>query len=269
MDSQHTHPNHLKRNYFLRVICAVVILSVNGCGNIPTPGIYKIDIQQGNVITAEMLSGLELGMEKRKVRFLLGTPLLSDTFNPDRWDYVYSFQEGGGKRLQRHLVAIFENDLLLRIEGDLIPSEFATLPDVSPDRLVTVPDQEPDTLLGHVTDVFGDKDRLPLEEKPPEDDTTEGFFDGVFGDGSDDSSSGPTAANRDDATIVNPDASQPSISETTSEPEGDVNAEADTANTRETDSDEEEAKDEIGFFERLSNEFGLEAPATQDTTVNR
>ena len=268
MDSQHTHPKHLKRNYFLLVMCAVVVLSVNGCGNIPTPGVYKLDVQQGNVITSEMLSGLEPGMERRKVRFLLGTPLLTDTFNPDRWNYVYSFQESGGKRLQRHVVTIFENDLLLRVEGDVIPSEFATLPDVSPGRVVTVPDQEPDTLLGHVTDVFGDKDRLPLEEKPPEDDTTERFFDGVFGGESDDSSYGTTAANRDDATIVNPDAGQPDTSETASEPEGDANAEADTANTPETDGDEE-AKDEIGFFERLSNEFGLEAPATQDTTVNR
>ena len=235
------------------MLSVAVLLGVTGCGNIPTPGIYKLDIQQGNVITTEMLSGLEPGMEKRKVRFLLGTALVTDTFDPNRWDYVYSFQEGGGDRVQRHIIAFFENGLLVRVDGDVSPSQFATLPTVSPDQVVTVPDQEPDTLLGRVTDIFGDKDRLPLEKKPDEDDTNEGFFDGVFGAGTDDENTGSGAAHRDDGDVSgNEVAQQPAANP---EAESVLSEDEEAAAMAATDEDEE-----VSFFERLSNEFGLEPP---------
>ncbi len=96
----------------------MVLIIVAGCGN-RLPGVYRLDIQQGNVITQEMLDQLEVGMDRRKVRFILGTPLVTDPFNQNRWDYLYSFQEGGGDRIQRHVSLLFENDLLMRIEGDV------------------------------------------------------------------------------------------------------------------------------------------------------
>lgn len=97
---------------------AVLLLIVAGCGS-KLPGVYRLDIQQGNVITQEMLDQLELGMDRRKVRFILGTPLVTDPFNQNRWDYLYSFQEGGGDRVQRHVSVMFENDQLVRIEGNI------------------------------------------------------------------------------------------------------------------------------------------------------
>lgn len=86
------------------------------------PSVYKIDIQQGNVVTQEMMSRLKPGMTKSQVRFALGTPLVSDVFHPDRWDYVYRFQKAGVLTEQHHVTVVFENDLLKRVEGDVVPA---------------------------------------------------------------------------------------------------------------------------------------------------
>ena len=85
------------------------------------PGAYKIDIQQGNVITQEMVDQLKPGMTRKQVQYVMGTPLLEDTFNEDRWDYVYSMQPGGKQRTQTTVTIFFENDRLASIKGDLKP----------------------------------------------------------------------------------------------------------------------------------------------------
>ena len=85
------------------------------------PGMYRIDVQQGSVITQDMLAKLKPGMSKRRVKFILGTPPIADTFHNNRWDYIYSYQRRGGTRQQRRVTAIFENDKLVRIEGDVTP----------------------------------------------------------------------------------------------------------------------------------------------------
>lgn len=82
------------------------------------PGVYRIDIPQGNIITQEMVDQLRPGLTKRQVTFILGTPLVRDTFHQDRWDYVYSFQRGGGERAQERLTVFFENGELSRFTGD-------------------------------------------------------------------------------------------------------------------------------------------------------
>lgn len=93
----------------------------NGSKLISFPGAYKIDIQQGNVITQKMIDQLKPGMTKSQVQYVMGTPLLEDAFNRNRWDYVYSMQAGGGKRSQKTLTLLFENDRLAAIRGDLKP----------------------------------------------------------------------------------------------------------------------------------------------------
>lgn len=84
--------------------------------------IYKIDVPQGNIVTQEMVSQLERGMDRRQVTYIMGTPLVVDVFHIDRWDYVYSFKPGGGERTQRRLSLFFENDRLARVEGDVMPA---------------------------------------------------------------------------------------------------------------------------------------------------
>ncbi|MGH8542545.1 MAG: outer membrane protein assembly factor BamE, partial [Gammaproteobacteria bacterium] len=83
------------------------------------PLVYRVDVQQGNVVTQEMLAQLEAGMDKNKVRYIMGTPLLADVFHQDRWDYVYTQQNGGDTPVERRVSLVFENDRLARIGGDV------------------------------------------------------------------------------------------------------------------------------------------------------
>jgi len=104
---------------------------LGACSYVPSlqfPGVYKIDIQQGNIITQEMIDQLRPGMTKRQVIFVMGTPLVRDPFNQDRWDYVYSYQPGGGIRGQERVTMFFENDLLTHFTGDFKPTEEAATP---------------------------------------------------------------------------------------------------------------------------------------------
>lgn len=82
--------------------------------------VYRMDIQQGNVVTQEMVAKLKKGMTRDQVRFALGTPLLADPFHPNRWDYVYRFERRGRLEEQRTLTVIFEDDRLARLEGDVV-----------------------------------------------------------------------------------------------------------------------------------------------------
>ena len=90
------------------------------CSYVPTIAPYKIDIQQGNVVTQEMVSKLKAGMSKAQVRFILGTPLLTDAFHTDRWDYIYVFKKEGVLQEQRKLTVLFAGDALKRLEGDVV-----------------------------------------------------------------------------------------------------------------------------------------------------
>ena len=122
-------------NYSTKLIVALLTLSlfnIAGCSYRPSfpklslPSVYKIDIQQGNVITQEMIDQLRPGLTKRQVQYVMGTPMIEDTFNQSRWDYVYSYQPGGEKRQQESISLFFENDLLTHFEGDFIPSNAHT-----------------------------------------------------------------------------------------------------------------------------------------------
>ena len=86
------------------------------------PGVYKISIPQGNIITQEMVDQLRPGMTKRQVIFVMGTPLVRDPYHQDRWDYVYNFQPGVGERGQERLSVLFENDQLVSLSGDFEPT---------------------------------------------------------------------------------------------------------------------------------------------------
>ncbi|NQD93536.1 outer membrane protein assembly factor BamE [Pseudomonas sp. CrR25] len=95
------------------------LIALAGCS---FPGVYKIDIQQGNVVTQDMIDQLRPGMTRRQVRFIMGNPLLTDTFHSNRWDYLYSLQPGGGERLQERVSVIFDgNDQLAGLSGDFLP----------------------------------------------------------------------------------------------------------------------------------------------------
>ncbi len=82
---------------------------------------YKIDVQQGNVLTQEMVGQLRQGQTREQVRFILGTPLLADIFHQQRWDYVYSFRNGRtGVVETRQFSVYFDRDNRLeKTSGDV------------------------------------------------------------------------------------------------------------------------------------------------------
>ena len=84
---------------------------------------YRIEIQQGNYLSQEMIGQLKLGMTREQVRFVLGTPLVADIFHADRWDYVY-YRERAGKFDQRKISVHFDKEgRLARVGGDVLPAE--------------------------------------------------------------------------------------------------------------------------------------------------
>lgn len=90
----------------------IFILLLTGC-------VYKIEIQQGNLISPEQADDLVLGMTEQEVLETLGTPLIQDPFSPGRWDYVYSLQERGELIEERRLTVFFnEEERLVKIERE-------------------------------------------------------------------------------------------------------------------------------------------------------
>ena len=105
--------------------------------------IHKVEIQQGNIIDQRMINKLRPGMGKRQVRFILGSPMINDTFHADRWDYIYR------KHISSHaptkatrMSLFFNNGALVRIEGDMRPEADDTLKKKT--EVVEVPPQDHD-----------------------------------------------------------------------------------------------------------------------------
>lgn len=108
----------------------LLVAALAGCSSVPRViSEYKIDVQQGNVLTQDMASQLKPGLTKDQVRFILGTPMLMDMFHANRWDYVYRLQKGSTGEVEiRKFSAFFDaNDKLVRVAGDVAPAQTADL----------------------------------------------------------------------------------------------------------------------------------------------
>jgi len=107
-----------------RLLIPVFLVALAGCSS--TPDIssllspYRIDVRQGNFVTPQMVALLKPGQTRDQVRFILGSPLLTDAFHADRWDYVYRFQPGYGEAQQRRLTVFFADGKLARFDGDVL-----------------------------------------------------------------------------------------------------------------------------------------------------
>lgn len=104
------------------LIIGLSLSLLGGCGNFLKP--HKISIQQGNLITRNMLTQLEQGQTKKQVKYILGTPLIKDTFAPDEWYYRYSFRLGTGEELVQLLKLSFVDDALVSIFSDPPVSQY-------------------------------------------------------------------------------------------------------------------------------------------------
>ncbi|KAA3655395.1 MAG: outer membrane protein assembly factor BamE [Proteobacteria bacterium] len=113
-------------------------LLIAGCSVTDYLSPYRIDVRQGNYVTQEMVSNLKKGMSRDQVRFALGTPLLTDAFHADRWDYVYRFAPGKGEAEQRVLTVFFEGDQLVRVEGDVVAGDPDAQPAAAENRIRSI-----------------------------------------------------------------------------------------------------------------------------------
>jgi len=184
---------------FLLWLC-VSSLTLSGCNALQelgeavpdalnnTPLMYKPTVQQGNVVTQEMVDKLQPGMNRRQVTYILGTPLLVDAFHQDRWDYIYTKEVGGGAGNKKQVSLFFEDDILVQIEGDFRPEPKEDPLEGAEETVFTVPDYKKKekgfftrTLesVGIDTDEeestpsaagLGDNDKLPEMDKESEGD---------------------------------------------------------------------------------------------------
>ncbi len=109
----------------IRLLCLlIIVIHLTACareGGLKLPGVYRVDVQQGNVIEEEMLLRLKPGMDKNQVRFIMGTPTMIDPFHTGRWEYIYTFSKGGARRDQRHITLHFKDEKLAYVDGDVVP----------------------------------------------------------------------------------------------------------------------------------------------------
>ena len=109
------YPVGFKRMRHL-LLSLVVILATSGCNFI-----YKLDVQQGSLFDKETVESLKLGMTKRQVTLIMGSPSVISPFDQNRWDYVSSIRRGRGNMESKDLILTFDDDKLAKIEGDYFP----------------------------------------------------------------------------------------------------------------------------------------------------
>ncbi|MEP5763518.1 MAG: outer membrane protein assembly factor BamE [Halieaceae bacterium] len=116
---------------------------LTGCSSWGFPGVYRINVEQGNIITQEMVDQIKPGMTRRQVRFVLGTPLLEDPFHSNRWEYIYMLRNGNNTIIEDRLTVFFEGDTLVSYNTTLTPSEPAEPVEANPEEEKTYWEADP------------------------------------------------------------------------------------------------------------------------------
>jgi len=104
------------------IVVAFALASLGGCSYFQFPGVFTLEVQQGNIIEQEMIDQLKPGLTKRQVKFIMGSPLVMDTFDQDRWDYIYTLRTRTGERRDERVTVYFKDDKLSHFSGDYRPS---------------------------------------------------------------------------------------------------------------------------------------------------
>ena len=108
---------------FRHIILLLAVTSLVACSSFRFPGVHRINVQQGNVVTQQMIDKLRPGMTHSQVRFVLGNPVIDDQLDASRWDYFYSFQIAGGSTIRKVLSVYFVEERLSYFAGDFLPTE--------------------------------------------------------------------------------------------------------------------------------------------------
>ncbi len=151
-------------------------LGAAGCASVTAPfdtyipyisqfGVYKIDINQGNFISQDMVDKLKEGQTKAQVRLVLGTPLIASVFRDNRWDYTYEYRKNGRVQTHRQFTVYFDKEVLARWEGDEMPKSAQELNRVAATRaLPDDPYGDDAGIMGKVIDWFN---RIGNPTAPP------------------------------------------------------------------------------------------------------
>ncbi len=143
-----------KSLFSLSILTSLTLVSCSTIMN-NLPGVYTLEIQQGNIIDQTMIDQLRPGMSKRQVLYIMGSPMLDNVFHKNRWDYLYSDQPGGEDRVQKRISLFFENDQIAGIQGDFRPSAVPVIK-TSGETTVDVPKRNLDkTLWEKITSLVG------------------------------------------------------------------------------------------------------------------
>ena len=242
-------------------------LTISGCSenvlpNVPRPSVpfvHKVDIQQGNVVTQQQIAQLRVGMDKKKVRFVMGTPIIQDTFHAKRWDYLYTFHKGGTDVNERRLItAVFnEEGNLTKLEGNITPAIGRLEVDVHQDTSVEVPGEQKSGVIDRLKAVIpftgDDEPKLADDEKSKEDDKDGKKSDDENASVADKGEASEDEASEDDDTKLFDDED----SEQLVDEEAARIAEAEK--TAVTVPGGVPPKKEKGFFQRLADAVGLGA----------
>jgi outer membrane protein assembly factor BamE len=128
----------------MRIFLLVLSLLVTACSpSLPSIKPYKMPIQQGNLVTSKMMMQLKPGMTKTQVRFVMGTPLINDSFHKDQWDYFYQMEKDGAIIEKRRVILMFEKDLLATVKGDVIPANANANKNEDRQEIVPIKNNEP------------------------------------------------------------------------------------------------------------------------------
>jgi outer membrane protein assembly factor BamE len=104
------------------IICASVLLASCSMPKLRLPRVHKLTVQQGNVITQVMIDKLKPGMTRSQVAFIMGEPIFRNSFDDERWDYIYTIELPGVFNSSQSVSLFFIDDVLAYFTGDMVPS---------------------------------------------------------------------------------------------------------------------------------------------------
>lgn len=122
-------------------IILLIAASIAGCSSLRFPGVYRLQIHQGNYLEQKNIDKLKVGMTRNQVRYVMGTPLVQDTFAPDRWDYYFSIRHNDKTLREYHFTALFDGNTLSGWKGDYEPTA-VTEKDIQEKALKTTKEKE-------------------------------------------------------------------------------------------------------------------------------
>lgn len=145
-------PLRIFRSSLLAALSVCALSMAAGCT------IYRADVQQGNVLVREQVEQLQVGLSQDQVRYLLGTPILTDMFHADRWDYVYTYRKGRERDAEKRKLSLYfdAEGKLAKWEGDTMPVEQPFAKQGSGKTVVDIGDAPPAAAA---------PEAVPLEEK--------------------------------------------------------------------------------------------------------